>query len=308
MGLFNKKKICSYCNCETGMLSFKLKDGRLCKKCYDSLSKRGYGNSFKYTLEEVTKLLQSNKIKCDHCDIELKDDINFFNNKYYCENCLNTIKINEKEQKNLLKKEKQKEYSQLQERAKIFKERCTTHVEKYIYFDDNINEIFIPDFWTRPKFIKYNEILDFELLEDGNSISSGGVGRAVAGGVLFGGAGAIVGSVTGKKKSTNIATSMQIKITTKDINNPVIFIKIFKGEHKKGSIVYNSFQKNAHKIISMLQITVDRVTQDSLNNSSLIQESSKSKIDELKELKELLDSGILTQEEFDSEKAKILNR
>ena len=53
---------------------------------------------------------------------------------------------------------------------------------------------------------KYSEIVSFELLEDGNSITKGGIGRAVAGGVLFGGVGAIVGGSTGKKKTKGVCT------------------------------------------------------------------------------------------------------
>lgn len=44
------------------------------------------------------------------------------------------------------------------------------------------------------------------------------------------------------------------------------------------------------------------------NNSQIInQQVQKNKYDELKQLKELLDDGIISQEEFDKEKEKILN-
>ncbi len=47
---------------------------------------------------------------------------------------------------------------------------------------------------------EFSNLLNFELLEDGETITKGGLGRAVAGGLLFGGVGAIVGGVTGGKK------------------------------------------------------------------------------------------------------------
>lgn len=296
MGFFSLKETCSCCGGETGFNKYKCKSGYLCPKCFSLLrASDKTALTFKLTGKEISEIIGNNSC-CSECGIRLEKDFKKLDNKVFCKTCYNDRKLKNKE-------EHKNELIELQSKAKNF--ISTSNVEKYIYFNDDIQEIYIPDFWTKPTFIKYAEILDFELLEDGNSISSGGVGRAVAGGVLFGGAGAIIGGITGKKKSTNIATSMQIKITTKDINNPVIFIKIFKGDHKKGSLLYNSFQKNAHKIISMLQIAVDKVNQ---NNTSLIQEPSKSKVDDLKDLKDLLDSGILTQEEFDSEKAKILNR
>jgi hypothetical protein len=46
----------------------------------------------------------------------------------------------------------------------------------------------------------YDDIVDFELLEDGSSIIKGGVGSSIVRAALFGGIGAVVGSATGKKK------------------------------------------------------------------------------------------------------------
>lgn len=63
----------------------------------------------------------------------------------------------------------------------------------------------------------YEDILSFELLEDGETITSGGLGRAVVGGLAFGAAGAIVGGVTGGKKSKSLCTSLSIKISINDI-------------------------------------------------------------------------------------------
>lgn len=74
------------------------------------------------------------------------------------------------------------------------------------------------------KVYKYSDIVDFELLEDGETITKGGLGAAVVGGVLFQGVGAVVGSVTGKKKTKPICDSLKIKITVSNINNPVVYI------------------------------------------------------------------------------------
>lgn len=47
----------------------------------------------------------------------------------------------------------------------------------------------------------FSELTDYELIEDGETITKGGFGTAVAGGILFGGVGAIVGGGLGKKKN-----------------------------------------------------------------------------------------------------------
>jgi hypothetical protein len=107
---------------------------------------------------------------------------------------------------------------------------ATKKIGALIEFDDNQMKWLIPDgFWggkKNPKVYDYSDIVDFELLEDGESVSKGGLGRAVAGGVLFGGVGAIVGGVTGGKKNKAICNSMKIKITINNLNNPVVYINL----------------------------------------------------------------------------------
>ncbi len=300
MGFFSLHETCSCCGGDTGFNKVKCKDGYLCQKCLKLF--RTYDKTsfiLKITGPEINSMI-GNHSKCARCGSNVEQNFKKIRNVIYCRSCYDKIKFQEKE-------DKKNEYIQSQKKAQNFV--STSNVGKYIYFNDDIEEIYVPNFWSGPFFIKYSEILDFELLEDGTTVSSGGVGRAVAGGVLFGGAGAVVGAVTGKHKGTNIANSMEIRITTKDINNPVVFIKIFKGEHKKGSFIYNAYRDEAYKILSMLQIIVDRVnkTQQS-NEQNSVSNNNLSVVEELKGLKELLDSGILTQEEFEKQKSKILNR
>ncbi|WP_297639728.1 SHOCT domain-containing protein [uncultured Clostridium sp.] len=336
MGLFNKKEeFCPICNHQLGLkhgqLKCNLKNGVICVTCSNKIKTLEYKL---LTVNEAMGLIE-HTILCNSCGEQITKKFKKEENKFYCISCLDKAKLELKqlskekkenkknlvlkqkaeakqlsrEKKEIEKEENRKRVELLWEKEKQIKASATIKVGKYLYISDTMQEICIPaTFIDSLKILKYTDILDFELLEDGNTISSGGVGRAVAGGFLFGGVGAVVGAATGKHKSTGVVNSMKIKITTKDLNEPVIFIKIFKGEQKKGSFMYNSYQKDAHKILSMLQIIVDKVNQDSTNNNSIIQENQKSKVDELKELKELLDSGILTQEEFNSEKAKILNR
>lgn len=57
----------------------------------------------------------------------------------------------------------------------------------------------------------YESVLEYELLEDGATEMSGGVGRAVVGGLLFGATGAIVGSTTRSTKNT--CSLLVVKLT-----------------------------------------------------------------------------------------------
>ena len=91
------------------------------------------------------------------------------------------------------------------------------------------------------KNCKYNhfdfrEIVDCETIEDGNIIASGGVGRAIVGGLLFGGAGAIVGAATRKSKA--VITHLAVKITRSDISNPLFMVNLINGQTETNSGTY----------------------------------------------------------------------
>lgn len=77
----------------------------------------------------------------------------------------------------------------------ISKFSATKEIGSHAKFDDNSKT-----FMIGKNIFRYQNLLDYELIEDGETITKGGLGRAVAGGVLFGGVGAIVGGVTGLKR------------------------------------------------------------------------------------------------------------
>lgn len=68
---------------------------------------------------------------------------------------------------------------------------------------------------------KFSDIISYDLEVNSQSVASGGLGRAVAGGVLFGGTGAIVGVVTGGKKTKTKVKGGVLKITVNSFDKPV---------------------------------------------------------------------------------------
>lgn len=148
--------------------------------------------------------------------------------------------------------------------------------------------------------VRYNQIVSFELLEDGDSVTSGGVGRALAGAVLFGPTGAIVGGVTRAKKTKAICTSLQIKITVRGYKSPSIYVPLIEKQINTSDIRYKQAYKDAQDILSMLQIIADK-------NSSHAQSPAQavSSADEIRKFKQLLDDGIITEEEFSQKKREL---
>ena len=177
----------------------------------------------------------------------------------------------------------------------------------YIKFDEKNRKWFVPDgvFGSikNPIIYSFDDIVAFELLEDGNSITKGGTGRAIAGYLLFGGVGAIVGGSTGKKKTKSTCTRLQIKITVNNINAPAVYINLISGETKTDGFIYKNAYNSAQNILSVLQVICEN---NKLSCETTHQRTTSSSADEIMKYKTLLDQGIISQEEFDAKKKQLL--
>lgn len=168
-----------------------------------------------------------------------------------------------------------------------------------IQFDDVNKKMLIPGSFSNQDVFNYRDVVGYELIEDGNTLTSGGLGRAVVGGVLFGGAGAVVGAVTGKKKNREFCTNLKIKLTVNDMDQPVVYITFIHEKTKTSSTVYGSAYNNAQECLSVLQLICDQQEVDSIK-------SSNGSADEIMKYKNLLDAGAITKEEYDSKKKELL--
>lgn len=138
---------------------------------------------------------------------------------------------------------------------------------------------------------KLADVLEFEYVENGTSKVSGGLGRALVGGALFGGVGAIVGGVTGTKEKVQNIEEMKIKLViNRDIPKiDYLVLNFFKV--KSNSSKYQELLKQAHEIVSLLQYKKPKEIDS---------------VEELKKFKNLLEEGLITQEDFDKKKNEIL--
>lgn len=171
-------------------------------------------------------------------------------------------------------------------------------------FDDNTKAFVIRKSKKDADLYYYNQLVDFELLEDGNSITKGGLGRAAVGGLLLGGVGAIVGGVTGGKKTKGICNSLQIKITLRNSPRQTIYIPFITTATKTSSFFYKSSFQSAQDTLSALQLAVDLIEGSSVESQPA---RATSVADEIMKFKGLLDVGAITQEEFDAKKKQLLS-
>lgn len=100
----------------------------------------------------------------------------------------------------------------------------------------------------------YSDLISYELLEDESVVTSGGVGRALIGGAIFGGAGAIAGGITGKRTAKKRIESLYIKVTLKSFDCPCIIIPLVTKPLKLNSKEYQNVFNEAHQILSMLDV------------------------------------------------------
>ena len=281
MGLLSSEK-CVICGLPAGMMDrAKLKDGSfLCKSCSDKASRGDVlfkDRSMEFSVDDIKQRLEEYQIEQE---------------KY-------GLMMAQKNEELRVEKE--------QNRERVAKFIPSQKIGNYIWFDDENKWFVVPTGIIKPviyeSFVfKYDEILNFELLEDGASLSKGGLGGALIGGAVFGAAGAIAGGTS--KKTINTCNMLEIKVTTRNKNNPIVYIKFIIAETKKNSPVYKVAFTNAQAVLSKFQIIVDQLEAE--KNSTPNNQDGVSAVDEIKKYKELLDMGAITEEEFTLKKKQLM--
>lgn len=154
------------------------------------------------------------------------------------------------------------------------------------------------------EYINFNEIIDVEILKDNSTVMKGGIGRAIVGGVLAGGVGAVVGANT--RNSQDIIHSFQIRIITNNINNPLYTINLIYNEMRIDTPEYKEINETANEIYSLLYSIVDKNKKEVASQDN--EKISTNYIEQLEKLSELKDKGIVTSEDFELKKKELLNK
>lgn len=165
-------------------------------------------------------------------------------------------------------------------------------------------EVYLIHGFSKTRFGLYSEKLNFWTIEQQQEViakkSKSVIGRALLGGVLLGPVGAVVGGMTGIGDKTVKVSDVDNIFSISYSQNDEDTIILFSCSNKKLKKVYEYFKKNLgnkYKKPDEIKFTEE----DKTNNSKV------SVADELRKLKDLLDEGILTNEEFVQEKKKLLD-
>jgi hypothetical protein len=182
----------------------------------------------------------------------------------------------------------------------------------YAFVTDDINEFVAIVTPSKIHVHRYSDIVSISYEENGSDVFNKSIGGAVVGGLLFGGVGAIVGGNTAKAKQNKEVRNMSIKILLKSTSDSTIILKIYEGavlETKKDAdrIYYEGLMKEVSGIKDIFSIIIDIVDKKKVS-SPVNTTSSLSVADELEKLAKLKNAGILSEEEFKEQKAKLLSQ
>lgn len=161
--------------------------------------------------------------------------------------------------------------------------------------------------------LKFEQILDFEIFENGNSVVSSKTGSAIVGGLLFGGLGAIAGASGSRIISDNCKT-LKLNIYTTDVTNSVVTLDLLDKGIEKNSTEYENLKDTINKMIGFLKIARESNRQaERKEDKKVIVENiedinQNNNLRKLKELAQLKEQGIITDKEFEESKKKILSK
>lgn len=156
--------------------------------------------------------------------------------------------------------------------------------------------------------ISFSAITGYDVYENGESKVSGTAGKALVGGVFFGLGGMIVGSSMGRKIS-NQCEQLKLIIHISNLNCPQIVLSFVDKKCEKSSSAYRKKIENLQYVCSTLEYIINRktleesATQSQTKDISVEKASNKEK---LQELKEMLDEGLITEEDYEQKKKQII--
>ncbi len=186
-----------------------------------------------------------------------------------------------------------------------YKVKIDENNEKVAYISKNGSRVF-----------SYDDIISVELQESGNTVSKKSttrtIGGAVLGGVLAGGAGAIIGGLSGSSTERRKVSSIIVKVTLRDVADPTVNIVCFENyklppySDEEGM---KYFYAPALEIVDTLNVIIDLVDKRSNPQPTPVAKSESNNLsDEITKLHGMLKDGIITEEEFTKMKDRLINR
>lgn len=163
----------------------------------------------------------------------------------------------------------------------------------------------------------FENVISAEIIEDCNTTysksSARTIGGGVIGGIIGGGAGAIIGGLSGNNKGKKKVKEIKVKILLRNYPSTTIYLECLRNEQTEwdtDGIVYKLANEEATKILDKLSVIIDLVDREEKSKQNTLAEipssSTNSIADELEKIYSLKEKGIISVEEYDKLKTKLL--
>ena len=193
----------------------------------------------------------------------------------------------------------------------------TKKVGNYMFIMDDFFKVLVLVGPNTNEIFNYADILEVSYEENGNQLYTKSAGRAVGGaivgGVLMGGAGAVVGGLSGASKQNKVIKNMNIKILLRSTTRTSCVLHFMdidrdlKTKDETDRTLYETYVKRANQAKDILSIIIDNAKQTTAHIAQYaVAPNSNSVADELTKLAKLKADGILTEAEFQAQKSKLL--
>ena len=157
--------------------------------------------------------------------------------------------------------------------------------------------------------IAFSDIVQAEIVRDGTQIATTNRGSQIlgtaVGAVALGGVGAVIGGLSASQTTLNGAKRIAIRITVDNTKKPVHEVTFYKSKDKKGGrqgeLLFDKAVQKAMEFGAYLDSAIREAEKEQPENSQSVDVS-----EQLSRLWQLKQEGALTQEEFEKQKAKLL--
>ena len=157
--------------------------------------------------------------------------------------------------------------------------------------DGNYNKLYIP----------FPDILNCEIQEDGITVQRSGMAGAIVGALIADTAGAVIGATT--RKSTDWVAGMNVCIFASGIPNGHLILSLAQNI-KRNSSEYLTAKHHAQNIYNAITAIIAENKRN--QNSQAVHPAQNDVAAKLRELKQLLDDGLISQDEFNEMRQNVL--
>ena len=165
--------------------------------------------------------------------------------------------------------------------------------------------------------VPFSGIIKAEVLRDGTQVASTNRGSqalgAAIGAVAFGGVGAIIGGLSGSLTSSSGTKRLSIQITVDNASKPIHEVTFYETKRKEGGKRGEIFFDNGAKLVAEFAAYIEAAMRKAGKEepqatlATTASKFEKSLADQVGELWKLKEAGALTQEEFETQKSKLMN-